>query len=78
MSLSAQEQNYLVKFCDKGPADQLRVNELSSLSPDAIERRKARAIPIDELDFPVHKEYVESIRSLGIQVKAKTRWFNGV
>ena len=63
---------FFVTFTDKP------LSAEPALSPRAVEQRAKWDIPIDELDYPVHSTYIDSLRHMGITVFHSSRWFNGV
>ncbi len=75
-----------VEFWDKGiQLEEHRrqfLTELeNSFNPRALERRKKRrTLPglFDERDLPVVDRYLEGVAATGAELKAKSRWLNGV
>ncbi|MGQ8336364.1 S8 family serine peptidase [Sunxiuqinia sp. A32] len=69
---------YWIGFNDKkGTAYSVnRPNEF--LSARAIQRRLNQYIPIDELDLPVSKNYIDSLESKGAKIINYSKWLNGV
>lgn len=49
-----------------------------ALSERALEQREKWDIATDELDYPVHAAYVDSLRRAGAHIYHTSRWFNGV
>ena len=63
---------YFVSFTDKPE------KSAPALSPRAIEQRAKWNIPTDQLDYPVSKLYIDSLRKVGVtKVFHTSRWFNG-
>ena len=62
---------YFVSFTDKVGSEYI------ALSETALERRAKYNIPIDDLDWAVSAEYLDSIRRAGGKVAHTTRWING-
>lgn len=62
---------YFVSFLDKPE------KTVPQLSPRAIEQRAKWNIPTDELDYPVSRLYLDSLRHMGVTVHHASRWFNG-
>lgn len=62
---------YFVSFLDKPLSGE------PCLSPRAQEQRVKWNIPIDELDYPVHAAYLDSLRHMGATIHHTSRWFNG-
>lgn len=55
------------------------INQAASyLSPEAIKRRQRYHIPLDELDIPVSKVYLDSLRRVGLTIVCTSRWMNTV
>jgi hypothetical protein len=48
------------------------------LSERSLERRARQGILIDSTDLPVTPVYIDSLKSLGFNVKHTSRWMNGV
>lgn len=69
-------QSYRVYFTDKGDQAHLLENPLQILSAEALSRRAAMGIPLDESDLPVSKFYLNTIQSLGGSIAAHSRWLN--
>ena len=62
---------FFVSFADK-PA-----KVTPALSPRAIEQRQKWQIDIDELDYPVHTAYLDSLHKYGATIHHTSRWMNG-
>lgn len=62
---------FFVSFTDKPAKD------APALSPRAVEQRQKWDIPTDELDYPVSRLYLDSLRKSGAMVHHTSRWFNG-
>ena len=62
---------YFVSFTDKPE------KVTPALSERAIEQRAKWNIPNDEMDYPVSKLYLDSLRKAGIKIYHTSRWFNG-
>lgn len=81
---------YWIYFKDKGdykPADKLEpgseaYNLAKSLLSEKSLWRRAKVLSENEIvsygDLPVNKEYVESIKNLGLNINAVSKWFNAV
>lgn len=79
----SEEKNLVwIFFKDKGPeTDIMSENPESFLTKKSLNRRNLRVksnIKYDESDRPVCQDYVNKIRSSGIRIKQKTKWFNGI
>lgn len=68
----------MVFFADKANSPYSISNPEAYLSTRAIDRRNRQSIDIDETDLPVNPNYVNQIRSLGVEVFFSTKWMNGV
>lgn len=74
----AQEDAW-VYFTDKPDTDYYLANPLEMLSQQALDRRAAHGITLDEIDVPVHQEYIDGIDDMdGITIMAKSKWLNAV
>ena len=69
---------YWVQFTDKTGTPFSLDQPLEFLSQRALDRRQRFDIPIVEQDLPVMPVYVDSLRQLGLQILATSRWFNAV
>ena len=74
-----------VFFTDKGPYSEARMEQelrrvAAAYPQDAVLRRiKARGgRPFDERDLPIYRPYLEAVRSTGVEIRAFSRWLNGV
>lgn len=75
----AQEEHAWVYLTDKENVQNSIANPISILTQNAINRKAAHNIPIDERDVPVNENYISQIKSqIGISVMAKSKWFNAV
>jgi hypothetical protein len=75
---SAQEDAW-VYFTDKPDAAYYLANPLEMLSQKALDRRTRQNIALDDKDVPVSQTYIDAITtSLGITVKAKSKWLNAL
>ena len=62
---------FFVFFTDKPLTGQ------PALSERAQAQRTKWNIPIDALDYPVSAVYLDSLRSMGVNIQHTSRWFNG-
>ncbi|MFC2090188.1 S8/S53 family peptidase [Bacteroidota bacterium] len=53
-------------------------NPSSFLSERSIERRAWQGIPVDITDLPVNQAYIDSLKSMGVEIKHTSKWLNGV
>ena len=77
-SAAAQENRYMVFFKDKAGIPQTLSRPIDFLSEKAIQRRLNQNIDINDLDLPVKKEYIQSVRDAGPATFFTTRWLNAV
>lgn len=77
-SAAAQENRYMVFFKDKAGIPQTLSRPIDFLSEKAIQRRLNQNIDINDLDLPVKKEYIQSVRDAGAETFFTTRWLNAV
>lgn len=71
-------QSYRVFFTDKGDQSLSDINPTAILSADALARRAARNISLDEHDLPVAREYRSALIALGLEEQMHSRWLNYV
>ena len=62
---------FFVSFLDKPE------KSAPALSPRAVEQRQKWNISTDEMDYPVCRLYVDSLRAMGAKVHHTSRWMNG-
>ncbi|WP_293889945.1 S8 family serine peptidase [Flavobacterium sp.] len=73
------QEDAWVYFTDKPNAQFYFDNPLEMLSQRALNRRTNQGIALDIKDVPIYQPYVdEIIAASGIEVKAKSKWFNAV
>ncbi|HED38285.1 MAG TPA: T9SS type A sorting domain-containing protein [Ignavibacteria bacterium] len=83
LTIKANETELVwIFFTDKGKSLNKYFEKPSSVvSPRSLARRakyyKDRPL-IDETDIPVNQGYIEQVEKLGVKVKHKTKWFNGI
>jgi hypothetical protein len=71
------QEDAWVYFKDKPSSAAFFSNPLAELSPRALDRRTAQGIALDVKDAPIDQNYVNTItNSIGIAVKAKSKWLN--
>ena len=76
--VSAQEDAW-VYLTDKQNVALAISNPITILSQEAIDRKNAQGISVDYRDVPVNESYISQLKSQsGIQVLAKSKWFNAV
>ncbi len=75
----AQEEHAWVYLTDKENVETSLADPISILTQNAIDRKLAHNIPIDERDVPVNENYITQLKNQsGITVMAKSKWFNAV
>ena len=73
------QEDAWVYFRDKPNAQYYFDNPLQMLSQRSLDRRTNQNIVLDLKDVPIYQPYVDQIiASIGIQVKAISKWFNSV
>lgn len=75
--LSYAQVYYYVQFTDKNNSSYSISNPEIYLSERAILRRTNFNIPIDESDFPVNRNYLDTLTAHGAQIIQTTKWING-
>lgn len=77
--LGYSQEDAWVYFTDKPNAQYYFDNPLEMLSQRALDRRANQNIALDSKDVPIHQPYIdEVVASPGIELKAKSKWFNAV
>lgn len=73
------QQDAWIYLTDKANVTASMQNPISILTQNAIDRKNAHGISIDERDVPVNEVYISELRiQSGITVLAKSKWFNAV
>lgn len=76
--VSAQQDAW-VYLTDKQNVTQSLSNPITILTQKAIDRKNAQGVVIDSRDVPVNENYIAQLKAqTGIQVMAKSKWFNAV
>ena len=76
---SGQFKRHIIEFTDKGTTSYSFSDPRSYLSARSIERRTRQSLSLDSTDIPVHKPYIDSIRSIGgIEIIRASKWLNAV
>lgn len=76
--LISQEDAW-VYLIDKENVQSSISNPISILTQEAIDRKNAHGVAIDERDVPVNESYITQLKNAsGITVMAKSKWFNAV
>ena len=77
--MSFAQEHAWVCLTDKENVEVSIANPISILTQNAIDRKAAHNIPIDERDVPVNESYISQLKAqTGITVMAKSKWFNAV
>ncbi|MCK3685704.1 S8 family serine peptidase [Maribellus sp. YY47] len=72
-------QNYYwIAFSDKNETEYSLSSPGAYLSERAIQRRTQQNIPIDSLDLPVNKTYIDSVLTLDVTFVHSSKWLNGI
>lgn len=69
---------YRIEFADKNNNPYSIEKPEEFLSQRAIQRRIRQNIAIFESDLPVNPHYTDSLRSLGLRIINRSKWFNSV
>ncbi len=73
---------YWILFTDKGPNIESRIRDLEPTLPEKTVERRRKAIGggniVDGRDLPVFEPYVESLESMVIGIRERSRWLNAV
>lgn len=78
-SVNSNAQGYFwVSFTDKNDTNFSLSTPEQYLSERAIERRIKQNIPIDSLDLPVNRNYIDSVISIGATFIHSSKWLNGI
>ena len=67
---------YLIEFTDKNNTEYSVDNPEVFLSQRAIQRRAKNSISVNEQDFPVNKNYTDSLLFFDAKLHVTSRWFN--
>jgi serine protease AprX len=71
------QEDAWVYFKDKPNSANDLANPLTILSQRALDRRSAQGIALDDKDAPIYQPYINQVAaSIGITVKAKSKWLN--
>jgi len=69
---------YFIKFTDKNNNTFSVSQPDQFLSPKAMQRRAEQQIQVNETDLPVTQMYIDSLQSMGFEIRSTTKWLNGV
>ena len=76
---AAKNERVWIYFSNKGPeTDGLIKRGSVALSPDALDRRRIKNIPLNIDDVPVNGKYLNALKATGIKIHRVSRWFNAV
>ena len=73
-TLGFSQSKYWVFFTDKGDFQKVS----PSLSPEALQHRALRKIPLDVRDFPISPVYLSPFHQQDIHIQVRSRWLNAV
>ena len=76
--VSATQNYYFVTLHDKANSSYSLSQPETFFSERAIARRIKHNCPVDSMDLPLNSNYVDSIKSFGITVHHRSKWFNGL
>lgn len=77
--LSFSQEDAWIYLTDKENVSFALQNPQTILTQQAIDRKNAHGIAIDERDVPVNESYISQLKQQsGITVLAKSKWFNAV
>lgn len=65
-------------LADKEESSDNVSTDILSLSKEALERREARFIPLDQTDRQISINYLKEIEKQGAQIIVRSKWFNTV
>ncbi|MFN0174696.1 MAG: S8 family peptidase [Saprospiraceae bacterium] len=74
--LSQKTNKYWVEFSDKNNSPFCVCRPAEFLSARALERRARASIEVVENDLPVNPEYLEQLKTNGVQIHNTSRWLN--
>ncbi len=69
---------YTIHLSDKKGTPYSLARPEAFLSYRALQRRNRQNIPVTAEDLPVSPDYVDSLRSLGLKILCRSRWFNTI
>ena len=78
LPIEARSKKYLIWLSDKNNTTYSLDEPKAYLSERAIQRRWNQGISIDSLDLPVVRTYIETIESLGVEVRCTSKWLNTI
>lgn len=77
--LAFSQQDAWVYLADKENVLTAIANPITILTQEAIDRKSAHSVIIDERDVPINENYISQLKAqTGITVMAKSKWFNAV
>ena len=75
-TVATGQDRYVVSFSDKANSTFSVNDPLKFLSQRALDRRAKSGVEISEQDFPVNKNYLDSLVKYDITPRHSSRWFN--
>ena len=77
LTIGQVNEHAWIYFNDKPNFEMYLDNPNLILTEKSIQKKNNKNVPIDYLDVPVYKKFVDSILSLGnFEYLAKSKWFN--
>jgi hypothetical protein len=81
-SKQSEELLVWVFFTDKGNETQNYFQKPFTVVSEKSLQRRAKVLSEDKLisetDLPVNQNYIDQVQSVGLKLKQKTKWFNGI
>lgn len=79
-SLLSAEESYCFRIYlkDKGDSGYTVEKPEAYLSPEAVERRTKRGLPVTSSDFPISQAYLDAISSVGAELVVQSKWMSTV
>jgi len=77
-SAQISPEHYLINLKDKKNSPYSIDKPQEFLSQRAIDRRNKYKIAINEIDIPVNKTYINSLKSIGLEIVNVSKWLNSV
>ncbi len=77
-AVDAQDTLYRIELTDKGNPEYSIEQPEAFLSARAVERRQRQGIPVDTIDLPIDRVYLQQIRSAGATIRSMSKWTNTV
>jgi len=86
---SLTQERYIIYFKDKGRYEQLYAKKSFFSKSEALKfisessyKRRLKSLPEDKIidwrDLPIDEKYLDSLKSYGLKIKYKLKWFNAI